>query len=277
MRKKLPASASVSGGEENNGNQKDLENKETFNQQQSNHIAGNEKESEEESQNSINSSDDDEIEISSGDSQESFTEKRSLPPTVLVKAEQTIPLNTVVDLKTEEAVPQNDTTVKKEECKINTLKDELLKEVDLEGEVVILNDSAQVSQPQNGVAKKEEAIEQKFKLNVRSLDDLVAPRTVNLMTMAPPGQIDGSPNYLSQNGTPFSSPFINTLCDVCGLQFDSPELLTEHKAAMKHFKCSFKQCEILVLSSQQELLDHQRLIHNIMPSPVQQLAHQVII
>lgn len=188
-------------------------------------------------------------------------------------------LNTVLDLKPEE-VPQHSATVKKEEYKVNvkSLKQELLKEVDAESEIVVLkdDDSPDKQAPQNGVEKKEPS-ETKFKVNVRSFDDLAAPRTVNLINLPPPGQIDGPPNFLSQNGgTPFPPPFISVSCDICGLQFDSSDLLNEHKAAMKHYKCSFKECEHIILSSQQEFLEHQRLIHNIMPSPVQQLAHQVI-
>lgn len=254
----------------------DSENQQDSVNENSKKTAENEKESEEESQNIISSGEDDEIEILSSDnSQESFAERPS-PSVVAVKDEQNVPINTVMDLKTEENTSQNTTTVKKEECKVKTLKEELLKEADIEGEMaVIKNNKDKVSQPQNGIEKKEETIEQKFKVNVRSLDDLVDHHTVNLINMNTHGQIDGSSNYLSQNGTPFPTSFMNILCDVCGLRFDSSELLIEHKTAMKHFKCSFKECEIVELSSQQELVDHQRLIHNILPSPVQQLAHQV--
>lgn len=239
-----------------------------------------EKESENESQHL--SDDFDGIEISSDDSQDSFAENKS--PAVPVKDEKNVSLSTIEHLKSEE-VPQNSTVVKKEECKvkIKSLKEELLKEADLEGEIVVLKDdddnlNAQVSQPQNGNEKKElkeQVKEQKFKVNVRSFDDLASPHTVNLFNIPPHGQIDGPPNYLSQNGTPYPLPYM--ACEVCGIQFDSSELLSEHKAALKHYKCSFKECEHLVITSQQEFLDHQRVIHNIMPSPVQQLAHQVIL
>lgn len=240
-----------------------------------------EKESEEESQ---HFSDDIEgIEISSDDSQDSYEEKKS--PIVPVKAENkdetNSSFNSVVKLKSEE-VPQNAPVVMKEECKIKikSLKEELVKEANMESDIVVLNDdddnySAQVSEPQNGVEKKEikqPIKEQKFKVNVRSFNDLAAPHTVKLINL-PPAQIDG-PNFLSQNGAPFPPPYM--ACEVCGMQFDSSELLSDHKIAMKHYKCSFKECEHLVITNQQEFLDHQRLIHNIMPSPVQQLAHQVI-
>jgi len=136
--------------------------------------------------------------------------------------------------------------------------------------------NTQVPQPQNGIEIKEQVKEQKFKLNVRSFDDLVDPRTAILINMPPPAQIDRAPNYLTQNGSgPFPPPYLS--CDVCGIQYDSPELLNDHKITLKHFKCSFKECEHLVESSQQEFLEHQRIVHNIIPSPVQQLAHQVII
>jgi len=273
VRNKSSVSASVSGGEDNE-NQKDKEN--TSNKQQSEDKAGNEKESEEESQNANSSGDDNEIEIlSSCDSQESFTERLN-SPAVSVKDEQSVPFNTVVDLKTEEIVPQ--TPVKKEyKIQIKSLKEELLKEGELELEVdkLDIDESAQVSDAQNGVAKKEETehkSERQQFIVVRS--DLLYNNTVDQSNM-PPVQIEEPPSYSSQNGAPLT--YVNMLCDVCGLQFDSSELLTEHKVAMKHFKCTFKDCEILVLSSQQELLDHQHLIHNILPSPVQQLAHQVII
>jgi len=264
-------SASVSGEEDNEN---------TFNKQQSDDMAGNEKESEEESQNANSSGDDNEIEIlSSCDSQESFAERPS-SPAVSVKDEQSIPFNTVVDLKTEEIILQ--TPVKKEEFKIQikSLKEELLKEGKLEREAVQLDidESAQVSETQNGVAKNEETEHKSERpqfIAVRS--DLLYNSTVDQPNMAPPVQIGEPPSYSSQNGVPLAPlTYVNAVCDVCGLQFDSTELLTEHKTAMKHFKCTFKDCEILIFSSQQELLDHQHLIHNILPSPVQQLAHQVM-
>lgn len=259
VRNKSPVSTSVSE-EEDNENQKDNVN--ISNKQQSEDMAGNEKESEEESQNANSSEDDNRIEISSCDSKESFA-ARSNSPDVSIKNEQSVPLNTVVDLKPDEIVIQ--TPLKTEyKSQIKSLKEELLKEGELEHKAVKLDidESAQVSESQNGVAKKEET-EYKQLLVVRS--DLLAPV-----------QIETPPSYSSQNGAPLT--YVNNmLCDVCGLQFDSSELLTEHKAAMKHFKCTFKDCEILMFLSQQELLDHQHLIHNILPSPVQQLAHQVII
>lgn len=283
-------------GEEDNENPKDPEQEKTSDKSLSIDAGGeNEKESEGESQNA-NSSEDDEIEILSDDSQESFSERPS--PAVSVKAEEkNVSINTVVDLKTEE-LPQNSTAVKKEECKIKlkSLKEELIKESDFEGDIVVLkdddeNDNTQVPQPQNGVEKKEikeqvkeqskeqvreQVKEQKFKLNVRSFDDLIDPRTANLINnMPPPVQIDQASNFLTQNGGSFPPPYLS--CDVCGIPHDSLELLNDHKVTMKHFKCSFKECEHLVASSQQEFLEHQRLVHNIMPSPVQQLAHQVII
>lgn len=239
----------------------------------------NEKESEEEPQNA-NSSDDSDIEILSDDSQESFTERPS--PAVSVKAEN-IPINTVVELKTEQ-VPQSSIAIKKEEfkVKVKSLKQELLREEP--DEIVVLkdddeSDNTQENQPQNEVEKKEikeQVKEHKFKVNVRSFDDLIDPRSsANLINMPPPGPIDQTPIFLTQNGASFPPPYLT--CDVCGVQFDSPELLNSHKVTMKHFKCSFKECELVVMSNQQEFLDHQRLIHNVMPSPVQQLAHQVII
>lgn len=191
-----------------------------------------------------------------------------------------------MDLKTEEVIPPNPTMVKNETATVS-LKEELIKESYAEGgDMDVLkhdvdNANPEVSQPLNGIEKKEtkeEVKEQKFKLNVRSFNDLAGPRPVNLINMPPPGQMDGPPNYLSQNGAaPFPPPFISIPCDVCGLQFDSSELLNDHKVAMKHFKCSFKECELLIISSQHEFQEHQRIIHNIMPSPVQQLAHQVIL
>ncbi|XP_060867324.1 uncharacterized protein LOC132942717 isoform X3 [Metopolophium dirhodum] len=241
----------------------------------------NEKESDGESQNA-NSSDDSDIEILSDDSDESFTERPS--PAVSVKAEEkNVCINTVVDLKTEE-LPQNSTAVTKEECRIRIkpLKEELLKEPDLEVDVSVLkNDNEikniQVPQPQNGIQKneiKEQVKEQKFTLNVRSFDDLVDPRTAILINMPPPAQIDRAPNFLTQNGSgPFPPPYLS--CDICGIQYDSPELLNDHKITMKHFKCSFKECGHLLELSQQEFLEHQRMVHNTVPSPVQQLAHQV--
>lgn len=223
------------------------------------------------------------MEILSDDSDESSTERPS--PAVSVKAEEkNVSINTVVDLKTEE-LPQNSTAVKKEECKIRIkpLKEELLKEPDVEIDVSVLTDNetknTQVPQPQNGIEqseKKEQVKEQKFKLNVRSFDDLVDPRTAILINMPPPAQIDRAQNFLTQNGSG-SFPPLYLSCDVCGITYDSPELLNDHKITLKHFKCSFKECEHLVELSQQEFLEHQRMVHNGIPSPVQQLAHQVIL
>jgi len=280
-------SESVSG-EEDGENQKDSDNEKTSDKQQSDEVAENDKESDEESQND-NSSGEEDVEIVSDDSQESFPQKTS-PVAPPVKEENKISINTVVNLKTEENPPQNASVVKNEDCKvkIKSLKEEpIKKDSDLDNDVVVLKDdsdedNAQLpKQPENGVEKKDTkdiVKEQKFKVNVRSFDDLAAPRTVNLINMAPNVQLDGQPNFLSQNGTQFPQ-FLNLPCDVCGMQFDSSDLLNEHKIAMKHFKCSFKECERsnVVISNQQEFLDHQRLIHNIMPSPVQQLAHQVTI
>lgn len=272
---------SVSGEEEDCENPKDS-GQEKPDKSSSVDAGENEKESDGESQNA-NSSDDSDIEILSDDSDELFTERPS--PAVSVKAEEkNVSINTVVDLKTEE-LPQNSTAVKKEECKIRIkpLKEEMLKEPDLEGDVSVLkNDieikNIQVPQPQNGIQKneiKEQVKEQKFKLNVRPFDDLIAPRTSNLINMPPPAPLDRAPNFLTPNGGgPFPTQYLS--CDVCGIQYDSPELLNDHKITMKHFKCSFKECEHLVESSQQEFLEHQRMVHNSMPSPVQQLAHQVI-
>lgn len=151
-----------------------------------------------------------------------------------------------------------------------------MKEPDNECEIVPLKSEA--PQPLNGVEKKESK-EQKFNVKIRSMDDLAAPRTssVNLLGLTPGPPIDRPPNFLSHNGSQFPPTYINVSCDVCGIQFDSSELLNEHKAAMKHYKCSYKECELIPFSSLQEFTDHQRMIHNIMPSPVQQLAHQVII
>ncbi|XP_060850697.1 uncharacterized protein LOC132929387 isoform X1 [Rhopalosiphum padi] len=280
--RRLPPTAESVSGEEDCENPKDSEPKKSTDKSPSVDEVENEKESEGESQNA-NSSDDSDVEILSDDSQESFTERPS--PAVSVKSEEkNVSINTVIDLKTED-LPQNSTVVKKEECKarLKTLKEELLKESDLDGDIVVLRDDDENdnTQPQNGVEKKEikeqvkeQVKEQKVKINVRSFDDLVDPRTAILIHMPPPGQqIDRAPNYLTQNGGSFPPPYLS--CDVCGVQYDSPELLNDHKVTMKHFKCSFKECEHLVVSSQQEFLDHQRLAHNIMPSPVQQLAHQV--
>lgn len=290
MRSVPPASESVSEGEDCQ-NQKDSDNDNDNNSNKGSDAvnSGNEKESdsEDDSQNA-NSSGDDEIEIlSSGDDSQDSLEK-PIAENVSVKDEKNLALHTEVDLKTEEAVPPNPTTVKNETATVS-LKEELIKESFTEGGDmdVLRNDvdnaSSEVSQPINGVEKienketKEEVKEQKFKLNVRSFNDLAGPSPINLINMPPPGQMDGPPNYLSQNGAPFPPPFISIPCDVCGLQFDSSELLNDHKVAMKHFKCSFKECELLMISSQHEFQEHQRIIHNIMPSPVQQLAHQVMI
>lgn len=269
VRNTSSVSVNVSSGEDNE-NQKDYEN--TSDKQQSEDMTGNEKESEE-SQNANSSGDDNDVEVlSSCDSQESFADRPN-SPTVPVKDEQSVPFNTVVDLKTEEILQ---TPVKKEyKIHIKSLKEELLKEGELEREVVNLdiNETAQVSESQNGVAKKEETehkSERQQFIVVRS--DLLYNSTVDQSNMPLPVQIEEPPSYLSQNGAPLT--YVN-MCDVCGLQFDSSELLIEHKATMKHFKCTFKDCEMLMWSSQQELLDHQHLIHNILPSPVQQLAHQV--
>ncbi|XP_001949742.2 dual specificity protein kinase splA isoform X2 [Acyrthosiphon pisum] len=268
-------------GEEDCENPKDSGQENPSDKSPSVDAGENEKESDGESQNA-NSSDDSDVEILSDDSDVSFAERPR--PAVSVKAEEkNVSINTVVDLKTEE-LPQNSTAVKKEECKIRIkpLKEELLKEPDLEGDVSVLKHdneikNIQVPQPQNGIQNneiKEQVKEQKFKLNVRSFDDLIDPRTAILINMPPPAQIERAPNFLTQNGVgPFPPPYLS--CDVCGMQYDSPELLNDHKINMKHFKCSFKECEHLVASSQQEFLEHQRMVHNSMPSPVQQLAHQV--
>lgn len=265
--------------------------KSTSNKQNFDGINRNEKDTEE-LQNSNNADKNIEIEISSDDSQESFNEKprRSAVPVKYENKEDVkLILNTEVNLKSEDISVQNSTVFKNDnKVKVKSLKEELLKEVDSENDIVVLkddddDDDCSVSQPQNGVDQKD-IKKQTFKLNVRPFDDLIAPGPVvvnNLLNMPPPpsGQIDGPSNFIAQNGgASFSSQFINMTCDICGIQFDSPELLNEHKSAMKHYKCSFnKDCEMLVISSQQELLDHQRLVHNIMPSPVQQLAHQVIL
>uniref|UniRef100_A0A2S2Q306 C2H2-type domain-containing protein n=2 Tax=Sipha flava TaxID=143950 RepID=A0A2S2Q306_9HEMI len=218
------------------------------------------------------------IEISSDESEKSFSGRSS--PVVPVKDEKkddkTISVVSIENLKTENTL-QNSSMEKKEECKLKVklLKEEFLKEDN--DEIVItkndVKDGVTTSKSQNEAEVKEPVKELKFKVNVRSSDELYAPHKSNLINI-PPVQLDGQPNFLSQNGAPFPLPqFVS--CDVCGIQFDSAELLGEHKVAMKHFKCTFKECEHLVLSSQQEFLDHQRLIHSIMPSPVQQLAHQV--
>lgn len=277
MRRLTTTTESVSG-EEDCENPKDSGQENTSDKSPSVDAGENEKESEGESQNG-NSFDDSDIEILSDNSDdELFTERPS--PAVSVKAEEkNVSINTVVDLKTEE-LPQSSMAVKKEECKIQikSLKEEQLKEPDSEGDLVVIKDddetkNTKVPQPQNGVEKCE-VKEQKFKVNVRSFDDLVDPRNAIRINMQPPSQIDRSPNFITQNGSgPFPPPYLS--CDVCGLHYDSPELLNDHKITMKHFKCSFKECEHLVESSQQEFLDHQRMVHNSMPSPVQQLAHQV--
>ncbi|CAI6345726.1 unnamed protein product [Macrosiphum euphorbiae] len=279
----LTNTAESVSGEEDCENPKDSKQEKPSDKSPSVDAGENEKESDGESQNA-NSSDEEEIEILSDDTDdtESYTERPS--PAVSVKAEEkNVSINTVVDLKTEE-LPQNSTAVKKEESKIRvkTLKEELLKEPAFEGDVSVLkNDNEikniQVPQPQNGIQKNEikgQVKEQKFKLNVRSFDDLVDPRTAILINMPPPAPIDRAPNFLTPNGGgPFPPPYLS--CDVCGIQYDSPELLNDHKITMKHFKCSFKECEHLVAAGQQEFLEHQRMVHNSMPSPVQQLAHQV--
>lgn len=220
------------------------------------------------------------IEISSDDSQESFTERPSPNQDLSVKLENNadtkVSFNTVIDLKNEEAA-QTSTVVKNEDCKVKRLKEETANECE------IVSIKSEPSQPQNGVEKKEtkeQVKEQKlFNVKLRSMDDLVAsPHTNSMSTVGllsvPP--IERS-TFLTQNGSPFPSTFINMSCDVCGIQFDSSELLSDHKAEMKHYKCSYKECELVPFSSQQEYIDHLRLLHNIMPSPVQQLAHQVII
>lgn len=273
----LPPTAESVSGEEDCENPKDSEPEKTNDKPPSVDDGENEKESEEESQNA-NSFEDSDIEILSDDSQVSFTERPR--PAVSVKSEEkNVVINTVVDLKTEDS-PQNSTVVKKEECKSQlTLKEELLKDSDVDGDVVVLkDDDTQVPQPQNGVENKEfkeqakeQVKEQKIKINVRSFDDLIDPRTAILINMPPPA--DRASTFLAQNGGSFPPPYLS--CDVCGVQYDSPELLNDHKVTMKHFKCSFKECEHIAISSQQEFLEHQRMTHNIMPSPVQQLAHQV--
>ncbi|XP_027851477.1 uncharacterized protein LOC114130667 isoform X3 [Aphis gossypii] len=274
----LPPTTESVSGEEDCENPKNSEPEKTNDKSPSVDDGENEKESEGESQNA-NSSDDSDVEILSDDSQVSFTERPR--PAVSVKSEEkNVAINTVVDLKTEDS-PQNSTVVKKEECKprLKTLKEELLKESDVDGDVVVLkdddeNDDTQVPQPQNGVEKKEfkeQVKEQKVKINVRSFDDLIDPRTAILINMPPPA--DRAPTFLAQNGGSFPPPYLS--CDVCGVQYDSLELLNDHKVTMKHFKCSFKECEHIAVPSQQEFLEHQRIAHNIMPSPVQQLAHQV--
>lgn len=282
VRNVLPLSESASDVDDDE-NQKSSDNEKTSDKQ-ADDVAENEKESEDESQNDNSSDDGIEILSSDDDSLPSKTHSPAPANPVAVKEENKLSLNTVIDLKTEEVSNQNLTIIKNENSSNNLLKEEVPKDSNSDFDVIIVkddeNDSAQASrplsseQPQNGVEKKETK-ELKFKLNVRN--DLVAPHPSNLINMPPPSQIDGQPNFLSQNGAPFSpSTFINLLCDVCGVQFDSSELLNEHKKALKHYKCTFKECEHLILSNQEEFLDHQRLIHNIMPSPVQQLAHQVI-
>jgi len=106
-----------------------------------------------------------------------------------------------------------------------------------------IDESVQEFESQNGVAKTEETehkSERQQFIVVRS--DLLYNCTVDQSNMLPFGQTKELPSYLSQNGTPLT--YVNMLCDVCGLQFDSSELLTEHKAAMKYFKCTFKDYEI---------------------------------
>lgn len=217
------------------------------------------------------------------------TDRKENPVIVKEESKPSI-LNFVVDLKTEDPTNQSPTTVKNEDCKVKvkSLKEELMKEANSDGELVVLKDdendnTTEISQQlpnqsqneneKNG-STKENIKEQKFKVNVRSFTDLLAPVSTDLLV----NNAYVQPHFLTQNGsTPFPSPFMNFHCDVCGIQFDSSELLNEHKTAMKHYKCTFKECERLIITSQQEFLDHQRLVHNIMPSPVQQLAHQVII
>lgn len=287
----LAPSENASEGEDGK-RQNESESDNTSNNQNSDDVAENEKESEDESQNANSSddSDDDEIEILSDDSDESLNVrpkkdvKNETKVETKVENKDDIVLNSEIHLKTEE-VPQNSTAVKNEDCKINvkSLKEELIKEVENDVVNLIQDDDEDgntnsMSQSQNGIVKKD-IKEQKFKhrLNVRSFDDLLAPRTANLINMHPPGQIDGQTNFISQNGTPFSTQFLNLSCDICGIQFDSSELLNDHKIAMKHYKCLFtKECEMLLFSNSQELQDHQRVVHSLVPSPVQQLAHQVI-
>lgn len=299
MRNVLPTVESVSDEEDTNQDENTDENqKESDNEKnsdkQADKIAENEKESDDEdSQNGV-SSDNDEIEILSDDSEEELsvkTNNESENP-VPVKEESKLPINTVLHLKTEETSVPKPTVIKKEECtaKVKSLKEELLKESSSDTEIVVVNDDDNdgpseaplpCDQTQNGVEKKETK-ETKFKVNVRSFDDLAAPRPVSLINMPPPGQLEVQSNFMPNGSSPFPPPYLphstpNMPCEVCGARFDSLELLHEHKTSMKHYTCSYKGCELLRMENQQEYLDHQRTIHNVMQSPVQQLAHQVIV
>lgn len=293
--KNIPSTAESTSGEEDGEDKEDSENEKTSDKQNSDNddttedvadadadddvdddaedaaddTAENEKESEAESENANDSCDSD-IEIVEGPIQNKpiMREKDDDRKDNLrvVKNDVNMSENSIIHLKTEE-VSQN-SVVKKEDNKVVKKEDkEDLKYSIIKNDVLVLKDDEE-----KDLIKEHK----EYKLNVRSFDDLAAPRTVNLFNMPPPSQIDGPSNFISQNGTPFSQ-YINMCCDVCASQFDSLELLNEHKKVMKHYKCTFKECELLVLSSQQEFLDHQRMVHNIMPSPVQQLAHQVII
>ncbi|XP_050434523.1 uncharacterized protein LOC126841845 [Adelges cooleyi] len=275
---------SNNSGEEDDDDQKDSEHDEldkSSSSDKQNDDETMEKESDDDSQSVHSSGKEDDGDRTTGSPQESV--RGQVSPADSDTEVSKLSINKVVDLKTEE-IPQNSATVKTEEIKlkIKSLKEELLKEADQEDEVVILkedynNEQASKTPVENGVEKKEakeNVKEQKFKVNVRSFDDLAAPHTANLINMPPPAQIETSPNFLTQNGATFP-PFINLTCNVCGITFDTSELLTEHKITLKHLKCSYKECEPLLFTSLQELMDHQRLLHNIMPSSVQQLEHQV--
>lgn len=184
--------------------------------------------------------------------------------------------NSVIDCKTEEvsqnSVVKKEERVVKNEERVVKKEEKVVKNEDRDDLKYILQNNVLVLK--NDEDKDLIKEQKEYKLNVRSFDDLAAPRTVNLINMPPPAQIDRPSNFISQNGTSYPQ-YMNMSCDICALQFDSLELLNEHKKVMKHYKCTFKDCNLLVFSSQQDFLDHQRMVHNIMPSPVQQLAHQV--
>ncbi|VVC43154.1 Hypothetical protein CINCED_3A002219 [Cinara cedri] len=225
--------------------------------------AENEKESEPESENANESCDSD-LEIVEGPIlNKTINDKKESKP--FIKKDSNIPeTSSVTNFKSEE-VPQN-SVIKKEEKVVKNEDKEDLKDSILENKVLVLK-----KDESKDLIKEQQ---KEYKLNVRSFVDLAAPQTINLINMPPPSQIDSPSNFISQNGSPYPQ-YMNMSCDLCTLQFDSLELLNEHKKVMKHYKCSFKDCEHLILSSQQEFLDHQSMVHNIMPSPVQQLAHQV--
>ncbi|XP_050544693.1 uncharacterized protein LOC126907445 isoform X2 [Daktulosphaira vitifoliae] len=270
-------------GEEHEDNQKDSGNELDKISDKQNDDDTIEKESDEESVSVHSSGKDDDDDRTTESPHESVPDQKS-PIQSDIKIPQ-LTVKNMIDLKTEATSSNSATPVKTEDCKIKikSLKEELIKEADLEDEVVVLkddyNDSDQhtsQSLSENGVEKKESkenVKETKLRVNVRSFDDLAAPQTLNLINMH--GQIESSSNFLSQNGTSFSSPFLNLSCNVCGLSFETTELLNEHRITLKHLKCTFKECEPLLFSDLPELIEHQRLIHNIMPSSVQQLEHQV--